>query len=216
MEDDDLFQTGCLGLVKAAKRFEPDRGLQFSTYAFPTIVGEIKTALRDNSSIRVSRSLKTLAMHAKKEEEVLQNKLGRKVGIDELAQHMNCDKTELVAALSAVAVTTEVISFDSSAGANGEDDDSNGSGNFAAEKFVADTESEDDWVATIDLKNRIDALGEKEKRVFKLRFIVGANQVRTAQIMGMSQAQVSRVEKGILLKVKGTTQDTNRKVKNQG
>lgn len=202
MDDDDLFQTGCLGLVKAAKRFESDRGLQFSTYAFPTIVGEIKTALRDNSSIRVSRSIKTLAMHAKKEEEVLQNKLGRKVGVDELARHMNCDRTELVAAFSAVAVTTEMVSFDSSSETNSEEKKGNGSGNFAAEKVVADMESEEDWVTTIDFKNRISALDEKEKRIFELRFIVGTNQVRTAEILGMSQAQVSRLEKQILLKVR--------------
>lgn len=197
LEDDDLFQTGCLGLIKAAKRFDADRGLQFSTYAFPTIIGEIKTALRDNSCIRVSRSLKTLAMHAKKERDTLQNKLGREVGINELAEYMNCDKVELVAALSAVAATTEIVPFDSDTDSDDADSDV-----FGADKIAASPETEDDWATTIDLKNRINALSGKEKALFKLRYFDGESQAQTAAHMGMSQAQVSRIEKGILLKIK--------------
>lgn len=187
VEYEDLFQAGCVGLCKAADGFDESKGFAFSTYAVPTILGEIRRIFRDGGTVKVGRSLKEKARHVLQTQETLTAKLGREPTISELAQEIGCDTAQtaflLNAALPAVSLTFE----------------------SEEEQMQADipvpspdTQIED----TLSLYTTLDSLNEKERGLIELRFFKGLTQTQTAEILHISQVQVSRKEKAILQKMR--------------
>lgn len=187
VEYEDLFQAGCVGLCKAADGFDESKGFAFSTYAVPTILGEIRRIFRDGGTVKVGRSLKEKARHVLHTQETLTAQFGREPTISELAQEIGCDTAQtaflLNAALPAVSLTFE----------------------SEEEQMQADipvpspdTQIED----TLSLYTTLDALNEKERKLIELRFFKGLTQTQTAEILHISQVQVSRKEKAILQKMR--------------
>ena len=186
---DDLFQVGCIGLIKAIDNFNTELDVQFSTYAVPMIVGEIRRYLRDNNSIRVSRSLKDTAYKALHIKEKLTNANSKEPTISEIAKEMNLPKEEVVFALDAIADPVslfEPIYHDG------------GEAIFVMDQ-VKDTKNIDEnWLENIALGEAMKHLDEREKHILNLRFFQGRTQMEVAEEIGISQAQVSRLEKSAL------------------
>lgn len=185
VDPDDLYQLGCLGFLKAVEGFDPAFGTQFSTYAVPKIAGEIRRFLRDDGSIKVSRSLKERAAAVRAARQRLCTELGREPTLHEL-----CEATELTAEEIAVAETatggTESIHRQIT-----ED-------GFALEDVLCSGEMEEDILERIALREAIGRLPERERMVIHLRFFHGLTQDRTAKVIGVSQVQISRIEKKAL------------------
>ncbi|MEA4912394.1 MAG: RNA polymerase sporulation sigma factor SigG [Oscillospiraceae bacterium] len=191
---DDLFQVGCIGLLKAIDNFDLAHGVRFSTYAVPMIIGEVRRYLRDNNAVRVSRSLRDTAYRAMQTKEQLQNQNNAEPSIGQIAAAMHIDAGEVVAALESVVDPISLydpLYSDSGDPAYVFDQLSGGSG-------------EEDWLCEISFRQVIDALPEREKRILTLRFIAGRTQMEVAAAIGISQAQVSRLEKNALTKIKQT------------
>src|SRR5690606_27519658 len=186
---DDLFQVGCIGLIKAIDNFDLSQNVRFSTYAVPMIIGEIRRYLRDNNPIRVSRSLRDTAYKALQAREQLINKNLKEPTISEIAEELNLPKEEVVFALDAIQEPIslfEPIYHDS------------GDAIYIMDQ-VKDKKSEDEvWLQEIALREAIDKLDQREKLILNLRFYEGKTQMEVAEEIGISQAQVSRLEKNAL------------------
>ena len=181
-ESEDLYQLGCLGFLKAVEGFDLNFGTQFSTYAVPKIAGEIRRFLRDDGAIKVSRSIKEQANHIRQTRSTLTNIFGREPTIGELSQHTGLTTEEIVLAENA---TAEVESIHRESGEEG----------FTLENILTDTESEDRLVEKIALRQAISELPERERTVIQLRYFHGLTQDRVAKVLGVSQVQISRIEK---------------------
>ncbi|MGI6404630.1 MAG: RNA polymerase sporulation sigma factor SigG [Oscillospiraceae bacterium] len=189
---DDLFQVGCIGLIKSIDNFDTNLNVRFSTYAVPMIIGEIRRYLRDNNSIRVSRSLRDTAYKAMQIKEWLTAQSDREPTVEEISKEMGLKKEEVVMALEAIV---EPISLYEPAYNDG------GDTIFVMDQ-VGDKQSDKDWLDEIALKEAIENLGEREKKILSLRFFVGKTQMEVAKEVGISQAQVSRLEKAALTRIK--------------
>ena len=189
---DDLFQVGCIGLIKAIDNFDTSHDVRFSTYAVPMIVGEIRRYLRDYNAIRVSRSLKDTAYHAMQIKERIQNELGRDATVEEIAKEMGLEPVNIILAMEAIV---EPISLYEPVYSDG------GDTIFVMDQ-VGSSESDEDWLYEIAIKEAINNLSDREKQILNLRFMQGKTQMEVAQEVGISQAQVSRLEKGAIRKVK--------------
>ena len=186
---DDLFQIGCIGLIKAIDNFDLSHNVKFSTYAVPMIIGEIRRYLRDNNSIRVSRSLRDTAYKALQIRDHLINKHSKEPTVAEIAKELNINREEVVFALDAIQDPIslfEPIYHDS------------GDAIFVMDQ-VSDEKSEDEsWLEGIALREALRKLNDREKHILTLRFFKGRTQMEVADEIGISQAQVSRLEKTAL------------------
>jgi RNA polymerase sporulation-specific sigma factor len=186
---DDLFQVGCIGLIKAIDNFDLSHNVKFSTYAVPMIIGEIRRYLRDNNSIRVSRSLRDTAYKALQVRDQLINKKSKEPNISEIAKELKIPREEVVFALDAIQDPIslfEPIYHDS------------GDAIFVMDQ-VSDEKSEDEtWLEGIALREALRKLSNREKHILTLRFFEGRTQMEVADEIGISQAQVSRLEKTAL------------------
>ena len=182
VEADDLFQLGCLGFLKAVEGFDTTYGTQFSTYAVPKIAGEIRRFLRDDGTVKVSRSLKEQAATIKSVRNRLTSAVGREPTIQEISRQTGFSPEEIALAEAATSAT-ESIQRES------------GEEGFTLENVLTDTESEERMVEKIALRQAISALPERERTVIQLRYFHGLTQQRVAKVMQVSQVQVSRIEK---------------------
>ncbi len=189
---DDLFQVGCIGLMKAIDNFDTSLNVRFSTYAVPMIIGEIKRYLRDNTAMRVSRSLRDTAYKAMQTKERLTAKLDREPTIEEIAGEMGLEKQEVVIALEAIVEPASL--FDSAYNDGGD--------TIFIMDQVADKQNDGDWLDELQMKDSIEALNQREKNILALRFLGGMTQMEVASRVGISQAQVSRLEKNALNRIK--------------
>ena len=189
---DDLFQVGCIGLIKAVDNFNTDLDVQFSTYAVPMIIGEVKRYLRDNNAIRISRSVRDLAYRSLQARDALTHAKGTEPSVEEIAALMGEDVKAVAHALEAIV---EPVSLYDSVYNDGEDSV------FVIDQLVGG-ETDEDWVEDISLKEAMRRLGERERHILTMRFYKGKTQMEIAEEIGISQAQVSRLEKGALEKVK--------------
>lgn len=190
---DDLFQIGCIGLIKAIDNFDMSLGLQFSTYAVPMIIGELRRFLRDNNVIRVSRSTRDLAYRALNVKETLISKLGREPSIEEIAKELDTPKEDVVNALD--AIVDPISLYEPVFSENGD--------SIYVMDQISDTKNTDEnWLQKIAISEAIRSLPERERNIIELRFFAGKTQMEVAQEIHISQAQVSRLEKGALLQIK--------------
>lgn len=189
---DDLFQVGCIGLMKAIDNFNTDLDVRFSTYAVPMIIGEIRRYLRDNNSVRVSRMMRDTAYKAMQAKERLTGELLREPTIEEIARELSLPKDAVVLALEAIVEPVSLF----------EPVYSDGGDTIFVMDQVGDTTTDSDWLDEISLREAMGNLGEREKKILSLRFFVGKTQMEVAQEIGISQAQVSRLEKGALSRIK--------------
>lgn len=187
VEYDDLFQAGCVGLCKAADNFDASRGFAFSTYAVPVILGEIRRIFRDGGAVKIGRSLKERSRHAMKIREELSTELGREPTVSELAERLGIDVS---AAAELITVSMPTISLTS-----GEDKNE-------AQLDIPTLPPEEEISERLSLKSVLDRLEERDRRLIELRYFKGLTQVNTARELGMSQVQVSRREKVILMKMR--------------
>ena len=186
---DDLFQVGCIGLIKAISNFDPDKQVKFSTYGVPMIAGEVRRYLRDNSAIRVSRSLRDVAYRVLQCKEAMLLRLGREPTLEEIAKELELTSDEVSQALDAVCAP---VSLYDPVYADGGDP-------LTVMDQVRDTKNtEHNWMEHIALRDAFQALGEREKQILSLRFYDGKTQMEVANVLGISQAQVSRLEKGAI------------------
>lgn len=189
---DDLFQVGCIGLIKAIDNFDLSYNLRFSTYACPMIIGEIRRYLRDYNSVRVSRSMRDTAYKAMQIKERLTNETNREPSIEEIAKEMGMRREDVVLALEAIVEPVSIY----------EPVYSDGGDTIYVMDQLGDKSSDAGWVDEIMLREEIKNLSEREKRILSLRFMQGKTQMEVATEVGISQAQVSRLEKGALHKIK--------------
>ena len=185
---DDLFQVGCIGLIKAIDNFDPGQEVRFSTYGVPMIIGEIRRFLRDNNALRVSRSLRDTAYRAMQARETLEKQLGREPTMDVIAAAAGLARREVTAALESVV---EPLSLDEPVYTDG------GDAMYVIDQ-VRDPDSEESWISGLQFRDTVAALSPREKRIMELRYLRGKTQMEVAQEIGISQAQVSRLEKGAL------------------
>lgn len=185
VEYDDLFQAGCIGLVKASSAFDPQRGVMFSTYAVPVILGEIRRLFRDGGTVKVSRSVKELGIRAVRLRERMSTELGREPTVGELSERLEVSVELLTHAISATAPPVSLT---------GEDPDGDNCGQIdlpvdSPEEHMADL---------LSLEQEVAMLSERDRQIVRLRYSHGLTQTRTADLLGMTQVQVSRREKKIL------------------
>ena len=190
---DDLFQVGCMGLIKAIDNFNTDLQVRFSTYAVPMIIGEVRRYLRDNNSVRVSRSLRDTAYKAIQAIEKLSNKLNREPRVEEIAKELDMNKEDVVIALEAIV---EPVSLYEPVYNEG------GDAIYVMDQ-IGDRNTPDSWMDEIMIKDSIKKLSQREKNILNLRFMLGKTQTEVAKEIGISQAQVSRLEKSALKRIKG-------------
>lgn len=190
---DDIFQIGCIGLIKSIDNFDITQNVRFSTYAVPMIIGEIRRYLRDNSPVRVSRSIKDVAYRAMKTKEQLIADLGREPTVDELAQKLELPRSEVVLALESIV---EPMSLQEPVYSDGGD-------TIYVLDQIGDNNDDKNWLEEISFREAIKNLGEREKKILQLRFIDGRTQMEVSKEIGISQAQVSRLEKNAIDRIKG-------------
>ena len=186
---DDLFQVGCIGLIKAIANFDPTKQVRFSTYGVPMIAGEVRRYLRDNSAIRVSRSIRDVAYRVLQCKEAQTLRLGRDPTLEEIARELELPEEEVSLALDAVCAPVSLYDpvYDQ------------GGDPLTVMDQVWDTKNtEDGWMEHITLRNAFSNLNEREKEILSLRFYDGKTQMEVASRLGISQAQVSRLEKGAI------------------
>lgn len=189
---DDLFQVGCIGLIKAIDNFDISQNVRFSTYAVPMIIGEIRRYLRDNNSIRVSRSMRDIAYKAMQAKEQMTSRNNKEPTIEEIAKELDVNKETVVLALEAIVEPVSLF----------EPVFSDGSDTIYVMDQVGDKNDDSNWLDEIAFKESINNLGEREKKILSLRFFQGKTQMEVANQIGISQAQVSRLEKAALYKIK--------------
>ena len=190
---DDLFQVGCIGLMKAIDNFDRSLNVKFSTYAVPMIIGECRRYLRDNNAIRVSRSLRDIAYKAIYAKERILREEDREPTIDEVARAIEMDKEMVVMALDAIA--TPVSLFDPVYQEGGDT-------LYIMDQVSDKKNKEDNWIEDISLKEAMKKLSDREYNIIRLRFFEGKTQTEVAQEIAISQAQVSRLEKSALKSMK--------------
>ncbi len=189
---DDLFQVGVIGLIKAIDHFNPDMDVRFSTYGVPMIIGEVRRYLRDNNPVRVSRSMRDIAYHAMQVKEKLINEMNREPTVEEISEKLELPRDTVVLALEAIAEPVslyEPIFSDS------------GETVYVMDR-IGDNCDDKDWLDEISMKDAIKNLSDREKKIIGLRFFKGKTQMEVASEIGISQAQVSRIEKSALSKIK--------------
>lgn len=190
---DDLFQVGCIGLIKAVDNFDVSLDVKFSTYAVPMILGEIRRYLRDNNTIRVSRSVRDIAYKSLQAKEFLSGKLNREPTINEISELTGFTREEIVNALEAVIEPVSLY----------EPVYSDGGDSLYVMDQIKDTKNTDEsWLTEIAIAEAIQTLNPREKRILLLRFYRGKTQTEVSVEIGISQAQVSRLEKGALEKIR--------------
>ena len=190
---DDLFQVGCIGLIKAITNFDPDKQVRFSTYGVPMIAGEVRRYLRDNSAIRVSRSIRDVAYKVLQCKEAMTANLGREPSLEEISRALEIPQEDVSQALDAVCAPVSL--YDSVY--------SDGGDPLTVMDQVRDTRNtEGNWMEHITLQNAFQALGSREKQILSLRFYDGKTQMEVANHLGISQAQVSRLEKGAIVSMR--------------
>lgn len=188
-DGDDLYQLGCLGFIKAVEGFDLNFGTQFSTYAVPKIAGEIRRFLRDDGAVKVSRGLKEQAATIHMARLDLTNTLGREPTIQEISDKTGFSPEEIAMAETATAATE---SINRQMGEEG----------FSLESILTDTESEERMLEKISLRQAVERLPERERMVIQLRYFHALTQDRVSKVLGVSQVQVSRIEKKALIKLK--------------
>lgn len=186
---DDLFQVGCVGLIKAVDNFDITIGVKFSTYAVPMIIGEIRRYLRDNNSIRVSRSLRDLAYRALQVKEELSKSMEREPTVEDIAKVLEVGKEEVVGALEAIV---DPVSLYEPVYSDGVDSI------YVMDQVSDERNNEDNWTQEIALQDAMDKLSEREKKILMMRFFYGKTQIEVSEEIGISQAQISRLEKNAL------------------
>ena len=186
---DDLFQVGCIGLMKSIDNFDTSQNVKFSTYAVPMIIGEIRRYLRDNNSIRVSRSLRDIAYKALMAKEKLIKENQKEPTISEIAKELGLKKEDVVFALDAIADPVSLYEPVYNDGADAI---------FVMDQISDDKNTDEDWIEEISLKEAIKKLGSRERHILNLRFFKGRTQMEVSEELGISQAQVSRLEKNAL------------------
>ena len=186
---DDLFQVGCIGLIKALDNFDLSHGVKFSTYAVPMIIGEVRRYLRDNNSIRVSRSLRDIAYKALQAKEQLSSELSREPSISEIAKEIDVPREDVVLAMDSIQEPVslfEPVFHD------------DGDAVFVMDQ-VQDTKNTDEkWIENISLSEAMNKISPREKHILTMRFFEGKTQMEVAEEISISQAQVSRLEKNAL------------------
>lgn len=193
-ETEDLFQIGCIGLIKAINKFDESYDVKLSTYAVPMIIGEIKRFIRDDGMIKVSRSLKEMSNKVRVVKDVMSKELGREPSILEMAQRLDTSPEELVMAIEAGYAPESLYNTVG---------DSDSSPMLLIDRIDADNgEVEIDLIDKIDLRNVIDSLKPREKQIIILRYFKEKTQVQIAKMLGISQVQVSRIEKKILTEIR--------------
>lgn len=186
---DDIFQVGCIGLIKAIDNFDTSHGVKFSTYAVPMIIGEVRRYLRDYNSIRVSRSLRDTAYKALQAKEKLISDKNKEPTLEEIAGELNMDKSDVVFALEAIQAPVSLFEPIYHDGTDAL---------FVMDQVSDEKNSDNVWLENLSLKEAMNKLTERERYIIKLRFFQGKTQMEVANEIGISQAQVSRLEKGAL------------------
>ena len=190
---DDLFQVGCIGLIKAIDNFDLSQNVLFSTYAVPMIIGEIRRHLRDNNSIRVSRSLRDIAYKALQAKEALILKNNREPTIDEVAKEIGISKEEIANALDAIQDPVSLYEPIYNDGADSL---------FLMDQIGDEKNKDENWVEDIAISEGLKKLNNREQMIIRKRFFDGKTQMEVADEIGISQAQVSRLEKSALLQMR--------------
>lgn len=190
---DDLFQVGVIGLIKAIDNFNLDLDVKFSTYAVPMCIGEIRRFLRDDNPVRVSRSMRDTAYKAMQVKERLTNELGREPTVEQIAQELDMKKSDVVLALEAIVDPVSLY----------EPVYNDGGDTIYVMDQVGDSNSDTDWIDEIMIKDELKRLDDRERNIMYLRFMQGKTQMEVAKEVGISQAQVSRLEKNVLERIKG-------------
>ncbi|MBR3720589.1 MAG: SigB/SigF/SigG family RNA polymerase sigma factor [Clostridia bacterium] len=191
-ELEDLYQIGSLGFIKSIRRFDTNFEVQLSTYAVPYILGEIKRFIRDDGPIKVSRSIKELCVKIREVQKEYMNKKGEEITIDEVSKILKVSKEDIAAALDSINCVDSIYDV------NYKDEND---GNIL-DKIPANDETEKNIVDKIVLKDAINKLNEREQKIILLRYFRGSTQCQVAKMLGISQVQVSRIEKKILLDMK--------------
>ena len=186
---DDLFQVGCIGLMKAISNFAPTKNVRFSTYGVPMIAGEVRRYLRDNSAIRVSRSIRDVAYRVLQCKEALMASLGREPTLEEIAKELALPVEEVSQALDAVSAPVSLFDPVYSDG---------GDPLTVMDQVMDNRNTELNWMEHIALRSAFRELNDREKQILSLRFYDGKTQIEVANVLGISQAQVSRLEKGAI------------------
>ena len=189
----DLFQVGVIGLIKAIDNFDTSLNLRFSTYAVPMCIGEIRRYLRDDNPVRVSRSMRDTAYKAMQVKEQLINKYGKEPTVEQIAEKLNMKKSDVVLALEAIVDPVSLY----------EPVYNDGGDTIYVMDQVGDSSTDKDWVDEISIKVEIKKLDDRERNIMYLRFMQGKTQMEVAEEVGISQAQVSRLEKNALKRIKG-------------
>ena len=187
---DDLFQVGCIGLIKALDNFDVSQNVRFSTYAVPMIIGEIRRYLRDNNAIRVSRSLRDIAYKALQARDRLASALNREPTVTELAAELHIPREDVVFALEAIQDPVSLFEPVYNDG---------GDAIYIMDQVKDEKHVDESWLEEITIKEAMRRLNDREKRILRLRFFEGRTQMEVANEIGISQAQVSRLEKNALL-----------------
>lgn len=187
---DDLFQVGCIGLMKALDNFDTSQNVRFSTYAVPMIIGEIRRYLRDNNVIRVSRSMRDTAYKALQARDRLQSRWNREPTVTEIAEEMHVPREDVVFALEAIQDPVSLFEPVYNDG---------GDALYIMDQVKDETCRDENWLEDIAIRDALQRLTEREKKILKLRFFEGRTQMEVAGEIGISQAQVSRLEKNALL-----------------
>lgn len=189
---DDLFQVGVIGLIKAIDNFNLDLDVRFSTYAVPMCIGEIRRYLRDDNPVRVSRSMRDTAYKAMQAKEKLINKFGKEPSVEEIAKELDMKTTDVVIALEAIVDPVSLY----------EPVYNDGGDTIYVMDQVGDSNTDTDWIDEIMIKDELKNLDPREHRILYMRFMQGKTQMETANEIGISQAQVSRLEKNALKRIK--------------
>ena len=190
---DDLFQVGCIGLIKAVDNFDMNYQVKFSTYAVPMIVGELRRHMRDSGSVRVSRSLRDTAYKALAAKEKLTGELSREPRVEEIAKELDLRKEDVVLALDSILEPIslfEPIYCDT------------GDAVVVRDQVADPVNTDENWMEELAIRDSISSLSAREKKILALRFFEGRTQVEVAKEVGISQAQVSRLEKGAIEQIK--------------
>ena len=190
---DDLFQVGVIGLIKAIDNFNLDLDVRFSTYAVPMCIGEIRRYLRDDNPVRVSRSMRDTAYKAMQVKERLTNESGREPSVEEIAKELDMKKSDVVLALEAIVDPVSLY----------EPVYNDGGDTIYVMDQVGDNSTDSDWIDEIMIKDELSNLSKRENRILYMRFMQGKTQMETAEEIGISQAQVSRLEKNVINRIKG-------------
>mgnify|MGYP003371401923 FL=1 len=190
---DDLFQVGCIGLIKAIDNFDLDVGVKFSTYAVPMIIGEIRRYLRDNSMIRVSRSQRDLAYRALRVKEELSLRLSRDPTDAEIAAEIEAEPAAITEALTSITTPLSLYEPVFSEG---------GDALYLMDQISDDKENDETWIDNIAIGEAMKRLSDRERSIISMRFFRGKTQMEIADEIGISQAQVSRIEKGALDRIR--------------